>query len=61
MPRIIETLRDRGYTFVTVPELAAPCDATTADDDTAGDATGIGEAAPDQAALRLRRETVASR
>ncbi len=25
LPRIIATLRDRGYTFVTVPQLEAPC------------------------------------
>ncbi|HEU0165489.1 MAG TPA: polysaccharide deacetylase family protein, partial [Thermomicrobiales bacterium] len=27
LPRIIETLRGEGYTFVTVPEMANPCEA----------------------------------
>ncbi len=30
LPRIIQTLRTRGYTFVTIPQLATPCGSSAA-------------------------------
>lgn len=62
LPRIIATLRDQGYTFVTIPQLEAPCGTPAANGGfpmSTEEASSAGVSLPSAAVLRDPPESVA--
>ncbi len=60
-PRIIQTLRARGFTFVTIPRLATPCGAPAATTGTQTAAFGSRAPVPGEAVFRAKASTVVRR